>query len=269
MPQIDGKTVHFRYYLQMKEQFPLPYGHSLVMTLDGSVTLFSEAFQEACHSITGAKTETILHYIEGCKILAKSEMHDPLIILEVGFGLGVGFLTTLEKIPSDKKFHFISMEIDKNLLQWFSDQHPELNLKWNGNILETAKDNFKLTIIQGDARVALPEYFEASPAKVHAIYQDAFSPKRNSALWTKEWFTLLKTHSDPDVILSTYSASDSIRKSLVETGWGVQKGEKFGTKRTSTRAVLNQTTDPEILLLLNRSPVSALTDLHLKELLTK
>lgn len=269
MPQIDGKTVQFRYYLTMKEQFPLPPGHSLVTTEDGSVTLFSEAFQEACHSTSGAKTETILHYIEGCKILAKAEIHDPLIILEVGFGLGIGFLTTLEKMPAGKNWHFISMELDRDLLQWFSDQHPELNLKWKGNLLETTRDNFKLTIIQGDARITIPEYLKNHPIKVHAIYQDAFSPKRNPALWTKEWFTLLKTYSHPDVTLSTYSASGSIRKSLHETGWGVQKGEKFGPKRTSTRAVLNCATDPEILEQMARSPVSALTDLQVKELLTK
>ena len=253
----------------MSEQIPLPPGHTLVTTEDGSVTLFSEAFQEACHSTTGAKTETILHYIEGCKIQEKALTHSPLIILEVGFGLGVGFLTTLEKIPADKKWNFISMELDRNLLQWFSDNHPELNLKWNGNLLETEMDNFKLTIIQGDARKEVAEYFKTHPQKMHAIYQDAFSPKRNPALWTKEWFTLLKNNSHPEVILSTYSASGSIRKSLHETGWGLQKGEKFGAKRSSTRAVLNQATEPDILFQMERSPASALTDLQISELLTK
>ena len=48
-----------------------------------------------------------------------------------------------------------------------------------------------------------------------------------------------------------------------------QKGEKFGPKRSSTRAVLNQTTDTEILDHLGRSPVSALSDLQNPELLTK
>lgn len=253
----------------MSDQFPLPPGHRAVTTEDGSVTLFSEAFQEACHSTSGAKTETILHYIEGCKILEKSAIYSPLIILEVGFGLGVGFLTTLEKMPADKKWHFISMELDRNLLQWFCENHPELNLKWNANILETENERFKLTIIQGDAREKVPAWLRAHPQKFHAIYQDAFSPKRNPALWTKEWFELLKSYSHQDVILSTYSASGSIRKSLHETGWGIQKGEKFGTKRTSTRAVLNQSTDPEILLQMERSPALALTDLQISELLTK
>ena len=237
-----------------------PKGHQLIVTDDGTFTFYSEAFQEACHSTAGAKNETILHYIEGCKVLEKSKIHNPLIILEVGFGLGVGLLTTIEKISSNTKCHFISIELDRLLLEWFKEQHPELNFRWDNNLLQGQLESMKITVIQGDARIELPRYLENNPTEFHAIYQDAFSPKRNPVLWTKEWFSLLKQYSHPDVILSTYSASNSIRKSLHETGWGVQKGEKFGLKRTSTRAVLNKETDPEILSLLDRSPVKALSD---------
>ncbi len=248
----------------MNGDFKLPPGHSKIETGDGTFTLFSDAFQEACHSTTGAKTETILHYVEGCKIPEKIQIFDPLVILEVGFGLGVGFKTTLELMPKDKKFYFISMEIDRNLLDWFRETNPELRLEWKENILEARHDQFTLTIIQGDARQKVPEYFANHPVKVHAIYQDAFSPKKNPNLWTKEWFSFLKSISQEDVILSTYSASTSIRKSLHETGWGVQKGEKFGPKRTSTRASLKLPTDPEILEHMERSPVAAFTDFNIK-----
>lgn len=243
----------------------LPPGHSLVETADGSFTLFSEAFQEACHSTSGAHEETVLHYIQGTKVLEKIHQYDPLVILEVGFGLGVGFLTTLEKIPAGKKWHFISMELDRNLLEWFVSEYQNheflRNLRWiNENTLEVSNEFVTLTILQGDARVTLPHYLKENPIKWHAIYQDAFSPKKNPNLWTKEWFTLLKEYSHPEVTLSTYSASTSIRKSLHESGWGVQKGEKFGPKRTSTRAVLQKSTDPDILLQMERSPAQALKD---------
>lgn len=248
----------------MNGDFKLPPGHSKIETGDGTFTLFSEAFQEACHSTAGAKNETILHYVNGCKIPEKIFNFDPLLILEVGFGLGIGFKTTLEMIPQNRNFHFVSMEIDRDLLEWFRETNPHLGLQWKENLLESKRENFKLTIIQGDARVEVPKYLKEHPVKFHAIYQDAFSPKRNPVLWTKEWFTFLREHSHEDVVLSTYSASSSIRKSLHETGWGVQKGERFGVKRTSTRAVLNLATDPEILLHLERSPASALTDFNIK-----
>lgn len=231
------------------------------------MTLFSEKFQESCHSTSGAKAETILHYIQGCQVEKKIDFHSPLNILEVGFGLGVGFLTTYEVLPKNKKYNFISMELDRDLLEWFKKKfhdHDFLkNLSWNKNVLSCENEFITLKIICGDARVAFPEWMKTQDIKFHAIYQDAFSPKRNPMLWTKEWFQLLKLHADPDVLLSTYSASSSIRKSLVETGWKLKPGEKFGPKRTSTRACLYGESDPAILDQLSRSPVSALSDLQI------
>jgi tRNA U34 5-methylaminomethyl-2-thiouridine-forming methyltransferase MnmC len=231
--------------------------------------LFSEEFQEACHSTSGAIQETLLHYIQGCQIETKRLEKQHLTILEVGFGLGIGFLTTLEKLNNHQKpWTFISLEIDGNLLEWFRLQHTEhaflRHLSWKENlgvkILEAKTELGQLTILCGDARKTLPTYIGHLRPKWDAIYQDAFSPKKNPVLWTRQWFELLKQHSQKDVLLSTYSASSSIRKSLLEAGWILSKGEKFGPKRTSTRAALLGQSDPEILLQLSRSPVAALSD---------
>lgn len=244
----------------------LPPHHQLVQTEDGSFTFFSENFQEACHSTTGARSETLLHYVNGCRIPERLSPHGTLTILEVGFGLGMGFLTTLEVLaPLAGKWHFLSVELDRGLIEWFKEKnkdHPLLKgLTWiKENILEVETPHFILTILVGNARETLPLYAKTHQIKWNAIYQDAFSPKKNPILWTKEWFELLKLHSAPDVLLSTYSASSSIRKSLFESGWMITKGEKFGPKRSSTRASLVGETDPDILLQLERSPVSALTD---------
>lgn len=255
MPRNEGKKA--------MSTLKAPPKHQWIETGDGTHTLFSEAFQEACHSSTGAKEETLLHYVKGCKIEEKVE--SGLSILEVGFGLGIGFLTTLEVLKDRTQFwRFLSLELDDELLKWFCGEHPELNLTWSKvgsvNVLSTKNDRFELIILCGNARTTLPEYLKHFPFKWNAVYQDAFSPKKNPILWTKEWFELLKSHSEESVNLSTYSASTSIRKSLVEAGWFLQKGEKFGPKRTSTRASLIGPSDPDILLHLQRSPVSALSD---------
>jgi tRNA U34 5-methylaminomethyl-2-thiouridine-forming methyltransferase MnmC len=230
----------------------IPPGYRPIETEDGSITFFSESFQEACHSTTGAKSETVLHYIEGCQITEKAQ-REKLSILEVGFGLGVGLITTWEKtreLPA--RVHFVSLEIDPQLVNWFLEEykdHPALT-----------DSRFTFEILIGDARTTVPEYVKKKTPAWDAIYQDAFSPKRNPVLWTKEWFTLLRESSAQDVILSTYSASSSIRKSLVEAGWKLYPGEKFGPKRSSTRARLTGESDPEIMLSLERSPVKALSD---------
>lgn len=247
----------------------LPPNHRWVETSDGSLTLFSEVFQETCHSPTGAREETLLHYVNGCHIEEKINSAEPLSILEVGFGLGVGFITTYDVLlETKKKWSFLSLELDEHLLEWFrqeSHAHPFLSkLQWkteNEIKMLCAQDEYiDLTILCGDARLNLPKYCELHHPSWNAIYQDAFSPKKNPTLWSVEWFDLLKSYSNHDVLLSTYSASDSIRKSLTEAGWKLHKGEKFGKKRTSTRATLEGTTDPDILLILDRSPVKAFRD---------
>lgn len=257
MPQNQGKS--------LMAQTKAPPKHLWIETADGSFTLFSEHFQEACHSSSGAKEETLLHYVQGCQIIEKAHRLDELTILEVGFGLGIGFLTTLGVLREHKKpWRFISLEMDEELLEWFRGEHPELKLEWKteGEVktLSTSFEQVELIILCGNARQTLPAYVQTHPLKWNAIYQDAFSPKKNPILWTTQWFHFLKTHSSPDVLLSTYSASTSIRKSLLEAGWSLQKGEKFGPKRTSTRANLSGVSDPEILLHLERSPVSSLKD---------
>ena len=256
----------------------LPPQHQWIQTEDGSYTLFSENFQEACHSVSGAVQETLLHYVQGCQIEKKAELKNELSILEVGFGLGIGFLTTFDVLKNHKKpWSFLSLEIDEQLLEWFrveNSSHPFLkNLQWkndNGSkVLEAKNDQIKLSILCGNARKTLPHFLETHYFQWDCIYQDAFSPKKNPILWTVEWFELLKKHANPDALLSTYSASSSIRKSLLEAGWYLQKGEKFGPKRTSTRASLVGESDPEILLQLERSPVFALKDDNFKDLLPK
>lgn len=237
-----------------------PKGHRFVLTNDGTFTLFSEAFEENCHSTSGAKEETIVHYIKGCEVVEKSLVYNPLNILEVGFGMGVGFLTTLEQLPSKSRWNFVSLEQDQNLLDWFRASHPELKLEWTENVLWTENDYYQLSIILGDARQTVPDFLKKNSLHFHCIYQDAFSPKKNPTLWTREWFELIKKYSHPEATLSTYSSSISIRKSLMEAGWGVHKGERFGIKRTSTRAVLNKTTDTDILLQLQNSPIKSLRD---------
>lgn len=251
----------------MKREIP---NYKWILTEDQSYTLYSEAFGESCHSTTGAKSETILHYIKGCDIEAKLS-RGPITILEVGFGLGVGLLTSLERLQgSSHQWTFISLEIDKELILWFIQEY-QIKGEWKKSetfdYFETQIKNCHLIILVGDARKTLPEFMKKKSLKWDAIYQDAFSPKRNPILWTVEWFELLKEYSNQEVLMSTYSASSSIRKSMIEAGWKLTKGDKFGPKRTSTRARLSGETDQDILTHLKNSPVPSLRDDNIKNFL--
>lgn len=250
-----------------------PKNHTLTYTDDGSLSLFSETFQEGCHSRSGARQETQLHYLEGCRISEKLTMSEDARILEVGFGSGLGFEMTRELAEKlKKKISFFSVEIDPALTRWSFERlnlTPQIGSIGEWEVFTASGDLFDLTVLVGNARKTLPEYLEKNGIVFDAVYQDAFSPKRNPVLWTVEWFTLLRNHSHPDATLATYSASNSIRKSLSEAGWVLRKGEAFGPKRASTRATLQGSSDEDILLQMSRSPATPIFDAHLPEELFK
>ena len=230
--------------------------HKIIQTEDGTSTLFSQIYNESAHSLHGATEETDLHYIQGCQLKARAKHISPLRILEIGFGSGLGFLRTLHALK-DKKVVMTSYEIQPELIEYFMATHPQFAWqKLDENTFSLKENQFQLIIKLGDAR----KLIQAEPLTYHAIYQDAYSPRRNPYLWSVEWFTDLKKVCEKDVILSTYSASSSIRKSLLAAGFKIYAGEKFGLKRTSTRARLTGTSEPAIMAHLERSPVEALRD---------
>lgn len=239
--------------------------YELIQTEDGSFTLFSKVFTENCHSTHGAANETNLHYLEGCEIKNRLQKYQVMNVLEVGFGTGLGWRLTRDLFFTcpDNHFHFVTLEKDPDLIDWYQTQFPEDEWVKNlptGEVRTYSFKNMTLTILIGDARETLPKYLSLSPLKFHAIYQDAFSPRKNPDLWTVEWFSLLKKYSDEEVILSTYSASQSIQKSLVKAGYSIYKGHAFGPKRASTRACLNRKSDEDLMDKLSRSPIEPLFD---------
>lgn len=240
-----------------------PKGHQIRETDDGTWTLFSERFSEACHSTAGAREETRKHYLEGCHIQALLRDQNPTHVLEVGFGTGLGFRETLQLARSQKNsfLRFTSLELDEELVKWAAPQAIKKQFD-HVTLYQQLGEEFELTILIGDARLSLPQYAPHLPP-VHAIYQDAFSPRRNPTLWTKEWFALLGSLSAPGAYLSTYSASISIRKALIAAGWGVSLGESFAQKRSSTRARWQLASDAALIEQLENHSILALSDADL------
>ena len=234
--------------------------YQLKITADGSYTLHSPLYDKDCHSLFGAKSETEIYYLAGCEILSKLQQQKSINILEVGFGIGLGLITTYEKTSAlDLPVHFVSLEIDQKLIEFVIHQGilKDFSVEKKSNSIEVTKNKFSAKILIGDARDTLPNF---NDFKFHAIYQDAFSPKKNAILWTVEWFRLLKEKSFSDTLLSTYSASSSIRKSLIEAGWAVRNGPKFSGKKSSTVASPSGISEEDIINHLKRSPVPTIWD---------
>jgi tRNA U34 5-methylaminomethyl-2-thiouridine-forming methyltransferase MnmC len=237
----------------------------LLPTKDGSLTFFSERYGEHGHSMDGAWQETLTHYIEGCQVEKRLRERSKLTIFEVGLGIGIGLKATLEahKAAPECQLHYLSCEIERDLLEHVIsefDLKTTVQKLGQGELWSAKLPQCQLDVLFGDVRETLPAYRKQFPLKVDCIYQDAFSPKRNPRLWSVQWFELLKSISKQDTLMSTYSASISIRKAMVEAGWKLQAGQAFGHKKSATRALLCGATDPEIQDKLERSSAQALRD---------
>lgn len=238
-------------------------------TEDHSLTIWSGFFDENCHSLAGAVNETIYNYLEGAEVLPKLQNHLPCHIFEVGFGAGIGPQLTINKwreLNSKAPLYFVSTELDEALVEFVianasEDYFKQLSRTNEGHYLYE-KENLTFKILIGDARKTIKD-FQKEKILIDAFYQDAFSPKKNPALWSVEWFRDLKIIASEDAVLSTYSASNSIRKSLVSAGWAVFNRKGFGPKKAATIAKASGESDQDVLLSLSRSPVLSILDKNL------
>jgi len=246
-----------------------------VLTEDGSSTFTSQYFAENCHSTGGAFEETVHNYIEQCRIELLLAKKIECAVLDVGFGMGIGLYSILKKIEQlknnsafdvkTKKFNYYTVELDdllalsslQKIKEAFKLNDDDFNLHvlflniqregppYKGLIkipLNFCAIKLDIFLFLGNARQTLTFDPDQNP-QFHAIFQDAFSPKKNPQLWTVEWFQTLKNYSAQDVILSTYSASVSIRKSLLEAGFMLYNTKGFKHKKTMTVASLNPITE--------------------------
>ena len=196
----------------------------LVLCEDGTNTLFSKEFNEAYHSTKdGALHESLEKHVKPAFLIKKGAKS--LTILDICFGLGYNTFATLYYIQQNRlntKVHIFSPEFDEELIASLAnfDYPPQFD-KIKHIIKEISKkfyyedEQFKIEILLGDARKSIPQLKE----KIDIVYQDAFSPKQNPLLWTREFFSDIVKKSKKDTILTTYSTSASSRLGLYENGF--------------------------------------------------
>ncbi len=215
----------------------------LIQTKDGSYTLYSREFDECYHSTNdGAFNESLYKHVIPAFSFFKDK--EKLTILDICFGLGFNTLATLFYIRQNnlsKKLHIISPELDKELVQGLSNFSYPKEFTPFKNIIHSLSENFfyedeslKIEILLGDAR----EEIKKIDTTFDIIYQDAFSPKKNPTLWTKEWFSQIRKRVHQNSILTTYSVATSIRLSLYENGFSIYEIENEKTRK-ATIASLN------------------------------
>ena len=207
-----------------------------VKTSDGSYTCYSKKFDECYHSIKdGALQESLKKHVEPAFLLIGSKK-EKLTILDLCFGLGYNTLTTLYYVDTrslNLKLHIVSPEIDRSLVKSLDNfPYPETLQKFKPIIDEISKtgcyedENLKIDVVFTDAR----EFLKNTDLTFDIVYQDAFSPKKNPLLWTKEYFADLVKHLSCDAIITTYSSATPVRLGMVENSLFVYKPNLNGVR---------------------------------------
>lgn len=206
---------------------------SIHSTPDGSATVYSSRYGQHYHSRHGAQTQARVVYLEGSKTHQNASPH----VLEVGFGVGLNFLTTFTNaLKRNVPLHYIALEFDpvpaevleaaqaKNLAASSSIWHDILT-RW-GESFSYKRDNIQLEVLCEDVtEIELPLEWAS------AVYLDGFSPEVNPEIWTPETARKLARAMRPGGWLATYSAAGTVRRALEGVGLEVHKRQGMAGKR--------------------------------------
>ena len=219
-------------------------GYNIITTDDSACSLYSEEYNEAMHSTSGAYEESLLKHIYPSKILEKR--NGKVAALDVGFGLGynvLALITEFLKKTTSGHLYIASLEKEADYAPLmkkieFSDEKNSIYNEIKQSFFQKRKlisERYSLEIISGDARDSLRATKDIT---FDAIFHDPYSPSKNPELWSVEFFREIRRLADDTCILTTYSSAPQIRMALMEAGFRLGKGPSVGRKKEGTLATV-------------------------------
>jgi len=204
----------------------------IVLTDDGSNSIFSEDVNQHYHSHFGALQESNHIFIDAGFCSVPLSDLETVSILEIGFGTGLNTLLTYFKAKElQKKVYYETLElfpltqqevkqINYPSLLPYSDAKEIFTIfhDVSFNKKHSISENFTLHKRQISAVNAT-----YTPNCFDLVYFDAFSPEAQPELWTKEVFELIYLSMKKNAILLTYCTKGSVKKTLAEIGFQIEK----------------------------------------------
>jgi len=212
-------------------------------TIDGSLTLFSDVFQETYHSRHGAITESLHIFIENGLRIKLSE-NQILKVGEIGLGTGLNAMLSLRFAEENKqKIDYFSIEaypIPEECKSQICDSYSYLGLENFEKLLEQ-KPNLEIDI----SPTFRFQWFhlkwpEQNPfSELDVLFYDAFAPDSQPELWDelamKQAYSALKLGG----ILVTYCAKAYVKRNMKAVGFEVERLKGPPGKLEMTRATKN------------------------------
>jgi len=212
----------------------------LHITADGSTTIHLPEWNENYHSKHGAIQEALHVFIKmGLSLFYDSKK---VSILEVGFGTGLNaYLTLLNTQSKSIPIHYEGVEaFPVSLNEIECCNFPEQ--------LKETRDTFeKLHRTEWEKVTSITPAFTLRKRqqffdeindinKFDLIYFDAFGPRVQPELWSAKQFQKMFDALKQNGVLVTYSAKGSVRRTLQEVGFTVERLPGPPGKREMLRA---------------------------------
>ena len=218
--------------------------HTQIKSEDGSYTAYSKEYDEHYHSTKdGALQESYKKHV--IPAFLHTQKNSYVRVLDICYGLGFNTLCTLlyyKEYAPQTKLAIYSPELDASLVKSLENfSYPDEFYPLRKIIIALSKegiyeeDGLYIEVFLGDAR----EYVKRFENFFDVVYQDAFSPSVNPALWTQEYFADIAKAMKSDGILTTYSTALATRLALYANGFHLylNSGEGF---RNATLASLEE-----------------------------
>lgn len=217
---------------------------SIIITADGSQTIYVPALGTNYHSTHGAVKESMHVFIHaGLDHLLKCKRTTSIRVFEMGFGTGLNALLTLEQTLQRRLTVYYSAV---ELFPLEEDKYKQLNYtahlsmdlqndflhlhqsKWGKDIV--INENF----ILHKANTSLPDM--PLQQGFDLVYFDAFDPNVQPELWEAPVFQKLYAALSDNGLLVTYSSKGDVRRTLKACGFHVEKIPGPKGKREMIRA---------------------------------
>ncbi|TLV00011.1 tRNA (5-methylaminomethyl-2-thiouridine)(34)-methyltransferase MnmD [Dyadobacter luticola] len=213
----------------------------LIVTEDGSHSLFSAQFNQQYHSLQGALNESKHIYINlGLKPFLENAT-ETVHVFEMGFGTGLNaFLAWQLADALQKPVHYISVEAYPVTLEEAATLNYEALIGGSGFL--------KLHEASWSETHQLSEFFIFQKENTHiqdftsdkmfdVIFYDAFDPRAQPELWTEEIFSSVAAQTHPGGVLVTYSSKGIVKRALAAAGFKVERHKGPGRKTHVLKAI--------------------------------
>ena len=179
-------------------------------------------------------------FVQGARVKASAN------ILDVGFGTGLNFLSTVNKYQVSP-MHYVGLDHTLPTARYIEDLGhanqlglPALGkafLEWRKALPDEVPfgsykfeyEGIKLRLHIGDATQAV-----LPPNNFNAVYLDPFSPSVNPELWTASFLKICFRSTAPGGYLATYSAAGKVRRAMKQAGYIVSSEPGPPGKREMT-----------------------------------